>query len=308
MSLQRLIPTTLDIGNNKGFSMGISRDVYGSHNKVRYFLFLYSGKSAVTQGGGSAKAYLKEKSGSSVFHMFKFEDSKWTSISNSSSVEFTDGNLMIVDTLPIVETSNCIFYKYSFTTGAISKQIGEIQQQITTINNNYNILNEQVAVLDTKVNDLQNENNSVSQKMDTVINNQQNTLDYLQKTPTDESTKNGIDSIFSSGEISSIFPQQEGKYDTQLENVVSSFTDALKNNKSTVNFSFAGRNYTVDINVLNNMYDGVPQLKALIQLITISFITWQIVKEIEKITDAYNSFNFVEVTDSISNVHYTDIF
>ena len=55
------LPTTLDIGNIKDFSMGISRDFYGTNNKVRYFLFLYSGKSAVTQGGGSARAYLKIK-------------------------------------------------------------------------------------------------------------------------------------------------------------------------------------------------------------------------------------------------------
>lgn len=295
------------LGNLKYFACGI----YKNSITNRYNLFLYKGSSAKTVGDGSSKFMLQEVDGSRVFDLYDLKNNSWSPISstlNNSTGSVYGNTLFISDNIAVVSTSNHVYFKYNLTNSVIKNQLDEIVQQITTINNNYNILNEQVSIINDKVNDLQNENASVSEKIDTVIGNQQNTLDYLQKTPTKENTKNGIDSIFSSGEISKIFPQQDGKYDTQLENVVSSFTEALKNNKNTVDFSFSGKNYTVDINVLNNMYDGVPQLKALIQLITISFITWQMVKEIEKITDAYNSFNFVEVTDSISNVHYTDIF
>lgn len=296
-----------NLGNRGYFACG----VYKNAITDRYNLFLYNGSSAKTVGDGSSKFSLQEVDGSKVFYLFDLKNGIWLPIGSklNNTTSSVDGNsLFITDNIAVISTSNHVYFKYNLANSIIKNQVDDIVQQITVINNNYTVLNEQVSVLDTKVNDLQNENASVSEKIDTVIGNQQNTLDYLQKTPTNESTKSGIDSIFSSGEISKVFPEQEGKYGTQLENVVGSFTDALKNNKNTVNFSFAGKNYTVDINVLNNMYDGVPQLKALIQLITISFITWQIVKEVERITDAYNSFNFVEVTDSISNVHYTDIF
>lgn len=229
------IPTTLDIKNVQAFSMGISRDIYGSNNKVRYYLFLYKGKSAITEGGGSAKAYLKEKDGSNTFVRYKFENNTWTSISTSSSVEFTDGNLMVVDTIPIVETSNCIFYKYSFTNGSISKQIGEIQNQITVINNNVYNLTERVS-------SIEEETGGVSEKLDTVIDNQQTINDNI------TSTGNAI-----GGKIDNLDNDFNNFADSNTSGLDSSGTSAITNTDK----------FHVDDpaeNVINTVFDGVTDV------------------------------------------------
>lgn len=185
-------------------------------------------------------------------------------------------------------TSPQAFFYYNFATATA---ISSVNLRIATLEEEF-----------------ENTTSSLSEKADTIIDNQEAQLDYLEKTPEDDTVQSGLNSIFSSGEISKNFPEQKNGYEEDLENIVNKFKTALETSKNDVSFTFNGKSYTVDISVLNGMYEGVPQLKALIQLISISFFTWQILKELERITDAYNSFNFVEVTDSVQNVHYTDIF
>lgn len=227
------IPATLNIGKVKSFSMGISEKVIS--NKTRYFLFLYDGTSAITTGGGSARAYLKEKDGSSTFYVYTYNNGSWSSGSSASSVEFTDAKLMVLDTLPIVETSNVIFYKFSFTTGAISKQVGEIQQQITVINNNIYNLNERVS-------NIEEETGGVSEKLDTVIDNQQTINDNI------TSTGNAI-----SGKIDNLNNDFNNFADSSTSGLDSSGTSAITNtNKFHVNDPAE--------NVINTVFDGVTDV------------------------------------------------
>lgn len=335
------LPTSLDIKNANAFSMGISRDIVGSHGQVIYYLFLYKGKSAITQGGGSARAFLKEKGGTSAFYRFKFENNKWTSMSNSSSVEFTDGYLMVADTLPIVETSNCIFYKYSFTSGAISKQIGEIQQQITIINNNYNVLNEQVSAIDNKVNDLQNENVGVSQKLDTVIDNQQIINNNI------SSTGNQISQHLDT--VNTSINNQGNQISSDLHNINNSITtvpDDLTDNttvtsddiKNSLDFqftvdpyanfwehlvnglqdSFINKNQIFNINWLDgktyeiNVNDVIPAyplaFKQLLTMVSTTVFAFPILKYIKKTVDLISSGSADELLEMNEEEGYIDMF
>lgn len=227
------IPTTLNIKNVKSFSMGISQDTIS--NKTRYYLFLYDGTSAITTGGGSSRAYIKEKDGSKSFYRYTYYNGSWDSGSSVNSVEFTDAKLMILDTLPIVETSNIIFYKFSLSTGAITKQIGEIQQQITVINNNIYNLTERVS-------SIEEETGGVSEKLDTVIDNQQTINDNI------TSTGNAI-----GGKIDNLNNDFNNFANSNTSGLDSSGTSAITNTDK----------FHVDDpaeNVINTVFDGVTDV------------------------------------------------
>lgn len=227
------IPKTLDIKNVKSFSMGISQDTIS--NKTEYYLFLYDGTSAITTGGGSSRAYIKEKDGSKTFYRYTYYNGSWDSGSSVNSVEFTDAKLMILDTLPVVETSNIIFYKFSLSTGAITKQIGEIQNQITVINNNVYNLTERVS-------NIEEETGGVSEKLDTVIDNQQTINDNI------TSTGNAI-----GGKIDNLNNDFNNFADSNTSGLDNSGTSAITNTDK----------FQVDDpteNVINAVFDGVTNV------------------------------------------------
>lgn len=227
------IPTTLDIKNVKAFSMGISQ--ISSTSTKKYRLFLYDGTSAITTGGGSSRAYIKEKDGSKSFWAYDYNSNTWSSGSAVASVEIRDGELLVLDTIPIVETSNTIFYKFSLSTGAITKQIGEIQQQITVINNNIYNLTERVS-------DIESETGGVSEKLDTVIDNQQTINDNI------TSTGNAIGS-----KIENLNNDFNNFADSNTSGLDNSGTSAITNTDK-----FHVEDPTE--NVINEVFDGVTNV------------------------------------------------
>lgn len=227
------IPTTLDIKNVKAFSMGISQ--ISSTSTKEYRLFLYDGTSTITTGGGSSRAYIKEKDGTKSFWAYDYNGNSWSSGRAVASVEIRDGELLVLDTIPIVETSNTIFYKFSLSTGAITKQIGEIQQQITVINNNIYSLTERVS-------SIEEETGGVSEKLDTVIDNQQTINNNI------TSTGNAI-----GGKIDNLNNDFNNFADSNTSGLDNSGTSAITNtNKFHVNDPAE--------NVINTVFDGVTDV------------------------------------------------
>lgn len=132
--------------------------------------------------------------------------------------------------------------------------------------------------------------------------------DTLTTVPSQDTINNGLDDsiLFNHEKIEDIYPVEDSDYDLDFKAFKTMWETGLKNVVNTISFDFNGKNFIVDISSFANMYPS--KISVFLALISDVFFVWQTLKEIERVFDAYNEFDFVQISESIKNVHYTDIF
>ena len=329
-----------NLGNRGYFACG----VYKNSITDRYNLFLYNGSSAKTVGDGSSTFSLQEVDGSKVFYLFDLKNGTWSPIGSklNNTTSSIDGNsLFITDNIAVISTSNHVYFKYNLANSIIKNQVDDIVQQITVINNNYTVLNEQVSAIDNKVNDLQNENAGVSQKLDTVIDNQQIINNNI------SSTGNQISQHLDT--VNTSINNQGNQISSDLNNINNSITtvpDDLTDNtivtsediKNSLDFqftvdpyanfwehvvnglqdSFINKNQIFNINWLDgktyqiNVDDVIPAyplaFKQLLTMVSTTVFAFPILKYIKKTVDLISSGSADELLEINEEEGYIDMF